>query len=91
MAPAAPTKKNVLGGDDDDNEIPEADDASLRRARSQSTKHENMQVDQAESDTDEEYDGDGGMNGVYYNPRNPTGCSPACAGARNVPLETSFV
>ncbi|RAK83986.1 hypothetical protein BO79DRAFT_290782 [Aspergillus costaricaensis CBS 115574] len=91
VAPAAPTKKNVLGGDDDDNEIPEADDASLRRARSQSTKRENMQVDQAESDTDEEYDRDGGVNGAYYNPRNPTGCSPACAGARNVPLETSFV
>ncbi|GKZ26753.1 hypothetical protein AbraIFM66951_004811 [Aspergillus brasiliensis] len=91
VAPAAPTKKNVLGGDDEDNEVPEADDTSLRRARSQSTKRDNVQVDQAESDTDEEYDRDGGMNGVYYNPQNPTGCSPACAGARNVPLETSFV
>ncbi|RAL04396.1 putative C2H2 finger domain protein [Aspergillus ibericus CBS 121593] len=89
VAPAAPTKKNVLGGDDEDNDVAEADDASLH-SRSQPTRHERAQLDQAESDTDEEYDQDV-IGGGYYSPRNPTGCSPGCAGASNVQLGTSTV
>ncbi|PYI01266.1 hypothetical protein BO78DRAFT_433780 [Aspergillus sclerotiicarbonarius CBS 121057] len=89
VAPAAPTKKNVLGGDDEDNDIAEADDATLH-SRSQPTRHESAQLDQAESDTDEEYAHDV-IGERFYNPRNPTGCSPGCAGARNAQLETSTI
>ncbi|OOF94462.1 hypothetical protein ASPCADRAFT_170405, partial [Aspergillus carbonarius ITEM 5010] len=88
IGPAAPTKKNVLGGDDEDNDVAEADDGSLY-IRSQPTRHESSQLDQAESDTDEEYAHDV-IGGRYYNPRNPTGCSRECAGARNSPLATSI-
>ncbi|PWY96791.1 hypothetical protein BO94DRAFT_481888 [Aspergillus sclerotioniger CBS 115572] len=88
VAPAAPTKKNVLGGDDEDNGVAEADDASLYN-RSQPTRHESAQLDQAESDTDEEYAHDV-IGGMYYNPRNPTSCPPECVGARNAPSQTSI-
>lgn len=78
-APVAPTKKNVLGDDDEEDE-------GMGGGRAVQTKQQQApaqplkQADQGESDTDEEYSNDQ-IGGGYYDPRRPTGCSVGCAGA----------
>ncbi|PWY64524.1 putative C2H2 finger domain protein [Aspergillus heteromorphus CBS 117.55] len=90
IAPAAPTKKNVLGGDDEDNDVLEADDDTAQGFRNQIAAPSSVQHDQTESDTDEEY-ANSAIGGGYYNPRDPTGCFPGCPGGRDARLITSVV
>ncbi|KAL2863106.1 putative C2H2 finger domain protein [Aspergillus lucknowensis] len=79
-APVAPTKKNVLGDDDED-----GDDIPLTEGVSdsgplKSGKSPSVPQDGGESDTDEEYAVDNPGEG-YYDPRRPTGCFPGCIGS----------
>jgi hypothetical protein len=77
VAPAPPTKKNVLC-DEDEDETSVATETS-QRAQSQPTKDPS---DYAESDTDEEYIIDT-VGGGYYDPLQPTSCSSSCAEIRH--------
>ncbi|KAE8377690.1 hypothetical protein BDV26DRAFT_292915 [Aspergillus bertholletiae] len=83
VAPTAPTKKNVLGDDDDEDEIPETTYISQR---AQATQASSAQHDYAESDTDAEYASD---SSYYYNPLKPTGCFSGCTGTGNTPIGTA--
>ncbi|KAE8144182.1 hypothetical protein BDV25DRAFT_167468 [Aspergillus avenaceus] len=84
ITPAAPTKKNILG-DEDDEEAAAIVTAS-ERLSSKPTKASNDRETYAESDTEEEYLYDT-LGGSYYNPHNPTGCFSGCAGVRGSPVE----
>ncbi|KAB8256582.1 hypothetical protein BDV32DRAFT_153205 [Aspergillus pseudonomiae] len=86
VAPTAPTKKNVLG-DDDEDEMPETTD---RSQRAQATQDSSAQPDYAESDTDAEYASDT-MGSDYYDPLKPTGCFSGCASTRHIPIEAAVV
>ncbi|PLB39742.1 putative C2H2 finger domain protein [Aspergillus candidus] len=77
VPPSAPTRKNVLGEDDDDS--PAADEVVVP-ARNSPVRDVKTRQDTEESDTDEEYANDT-MGGGYYNPRHPTGCFANCGGA----------
>ncbi|PYH96179.1 hypothetical protein BO71DRAFT_375851 [Aspergillus ellipticus CBS 707.79] len=81
IIPATPTKKNVLGGDDDDNDVPETDGTG-QDYESQLLARSGSRHEQTESDTDEEYINNT-INGRYYNPRDPTGCFAGCPGGRD--------
>ncbi|KAF9885134.1 hypothetical protein FE257_000711 [Aspergillus nanangensis] len=76
IAPTAPTKKNVLGDDDGDDEGNSASIDESTDALRNSPRATNVRDDLMESDTEDEY-GTGG----YYDPRNPTDCFPTCVGA----------
>lgn len=77
---SAPTRKNVLGGDDDDSPGARETDAPAQNSPARDLK---TRQDTEESDTDEEYANDI-MGGGYYNPRRPTGCFVNCGGIGNV-------
>ncbi|KAL4936985.1 hypothetical protein BDV06DRAFT_227377 [Aspergillus oleicola] len=84
-APAAPTKKNVLGDDDDEGDgVPVAERAS-DAARPRSDKLPGTLRESGESDTDEEYTTD--YMGWYYDPRRPTDCFPGCAGENHAHVQ----
>ncbi|KAB8217569.1 hypothetical protein BDV33DRAFT_138291 [Aspergillus novoparasiticus] len=87
VAPTAPTKKNVLGDDDDEDEIPESNYTSQR---AQATQDLSDQPDYAESDTDAEYSSDT-MGSAYYDPLKPTGCFAGCVSTKNIPIGTAAV
>ncbi|KAJ5772020.1 hypothetical protein N7520_002549 [Penicillium odoratum] len=72
---AAPVLKNVLGNDDED----EAQPTHKNGQGSAASKSLTNDIQDAESDTDEEYGRD---KQGYYNPRHPTDCLPGCAGLR---------
>ncbi|KAL4801751.1 hypothetical protein BDV18DRAFT_164563 [Aspergillus unguis] len=86
-APAAPTKKNVLGDDDDERNSMPAAEGSHDAARSKSDKAPRIIGEQGESDTDEEYMTDT-QGGGYYDPRRPTECFPGCAGSLHTQAQT---
>ena len=74
IAPTAPSKRNVLGEEDED------DDSTLQdRADSGKLETPTNPALDAESDTDEDYVDDL-PGGGYYDPRRPTDCSPDCPG-----------
>ncbi|KAL6232047.1 hypothetical protein BDW75DRAFT_243353 [Aspergillus navahoensis] len=81
-APAAPTKKNVLGEDDEGDNVPDAAVGS-DSARAKSGKAPRIIQEQGESDTDEEYVTDAASGG-YYDPRKPTNCFPGCVGRAQI-------
>ncbi|KAL4955469.1 hypothetical protein BDW69DRAFT_160613 [Aspergillus filifer] len=84
-APAAPTKKNVLGDDDDEGDsVPVAERAS-DATRPTSDKPSGLVRDSGESDTDDEYTSD--YMGGYYNPRRPTDCSAGCSGEHHAHVQ----
>ncbi|GMG14272.1 unnamed protein product [Aspergillus oryzae] len=87
VVPTAPTKKNVLGDDDDEDEIPESTYISQR---AQATQDPSDQPDYAESDTDAEYSSDT-MGSAYYDPLKPTGCFAGCVSTKNIPIGTAAV
>ncbi|KAJ5930776.1 hypothetical protein N7466_006269 [Penicillium verhagenii] len=77
---AAPVlKKNVLGDDDDDEAQTTQKNQQGSTASKSTTRGDEM--NDAESDTDEEY-GQDKQGGGYYDPRQPTGCLAGCAGLR---------
>ncbi|KAL5041323.1 hypothetical protein BDW71DRAFT_169161 [Aspergillus fruticulosus] len=75
VVPAAPTRKNVLGDDDEGDNAPVARGRS-DSARSKLDKASRITQEQGESDTDEYVTGTAG--GGYYDPRKPTDCFPGC-------------
>ncbi|PYH78693.1 hypothetical protein BO82DRAFT_421191 [Aspergillus uvarum CBS 121591] len=79
VAPGAPTKKNVLGGDDDDHEDSTKPESAYsdNHTRKMTAKRHSPQDRQEESDTECEV-----ADAVYYNPHHPTGCYHGCAGSR---------
>lgn len=88
IAPGAPTKKNVLGDDDDGRDDTSAtkeasDTAHLKSGDSPSTLQE-----QGESDTDEEYMTDT-VGGRYYDPRRPTDCFTECIGINHAQVQAA--
>ncbi|KAJ5110714.1 C2H2 finger domain protein [Penicillium argentinense] len=81
-AGVAPMRKNVLGGDDD-NDGQEGQSGLLGKEVKTTKKEPLANVQDEGSDTDEEYakhpDGGG-----YYDPRRPTGCFAGCAAHQEV-------
>ncbi|PYH44646.1 putative C2H2 finger domain protein [Aspergillus saccharolyticus JOP 1030-1] len=79
VAPVAPTKKNVLGGDDDDHDDSNISECAVssNRFRNRSAIGPDFQQKQEESDTECEV-----ADVEYYSPRHPTGCHNACTGYR---------
>ncbi|KAL4790079.1 hypothetical protein BDV19DRAFT_372972 [Aspergillus venezuelensis] len=77
-APAAPTKKNVLGDDDDEGDSVPAAERASDAARLTSDRPSGLVRESGESDTGDEYTSD--YMGGYYNPRRPTDCFAGCAG-----------
>ncbi|KAL4780491.1 hypothetical protein BJX76DRAFT_337898 [Aspergillus varians] len=86
-APAAPTRKNVLGDDDDEKDYilvaEKGSDARLKSDKSPSTSQE-----LGESDTDEEYMADT-VGGGYYDPRRPTDCLSGCVRSNPIHIQAS--
>ncbi|KAH8433592.1 putative C2H2 finger domain protein [Aspergillus melleus] len=87
VAPTAPTRKNVLGDDDDDESLGLAD-AGERAGVPSPGPTGAIHHEPAESDTDEE-NMHGTLRGDYYNPRRPTDCWSECVGARTVEATSS--
>ncbi|KAE8352685.1 hypothetical protein BDV28DRAFT_134649 [Aspergillus coremiiformis] len=84
VASAAPTKKNVLGDEDDDeDEAPET--TKSQRGLSKPSRGSSAQRDYVESETDEE-DASDAVSGGYYDPFKPTGCFSGCAGTNHIPV-----
>lgn len=87
MSTAAPVRKNVLGGDDDDDvgdvidntNKPNVSGPSITTNGSDSRK---LGTD-VESDTDDEYR-NGDAEQAYYDPLKPTGCFDGCSGVKAV-------
>ncbi|KAL4877920.1 hypothetical protein BJY04DRAFT_197098 [Aspergillus karnatakaensis] len=82
---AAP-KKNVLGGDEEESANSIVVEGASDAARPKSEKPPSQLKEQGESDTDEEYSGDGASGG-YYDPRRPTDCFSGCVGASHVQVQ----
>ena len=82
VAPTAPTKKNVLG-DDDDDETQDIAESGERADVQSPGPAGGLRHESAESDTDEELMHNT-VGGDYYDPRRPTDCWPECVGARTV-------
>ncbi|KAL4923341.1 putative C2H2 finger domain protein [Aspergillus undulatus] len=84
-APVAPTKKNVLGNDDDEGDSTPAAERATDAVRSKSDKPSAVLRETGESDTEEEYAFDN-VDGGYYAPQRPTDCFPGCAGSNHASL-----
>lgn len=83
---ASLVKKNVLGEDDDDEvESATAGQQPLTKQTSRQGSRIPTNIDEAESDTDNEY-GEDGTEEAYYDPLKPTGCYDGCAGVKAVPV-----
>ncbi|KAL4916717.1 hypothetical protein BDW62DRAFT_202378 [Aspergillus aurantiobrunneus] len=80
-APAAPTKKNVLGDNDNEGDNTPIVERASDAARLKSEESPGTIQEQGESDTDGEYMTDT-VGGGYYNPRRPTDCFLGCAGSK---------
>ncbi|KAL2836215.1 hypothetical protein BJY01DRAFT_252096 [Aspergillus pseudoustus] len=79
-APVAPTKRNVLGEDDDEVDERSATDGAYDAVRPRSVRPAPTSLQAGgESDTDEEYTTNS-SGGGYYDPRRPTNCFPGCVG-----------
>ncbi|KAI9367675.1 hypothetical protein BJX61DRAFT_282378 [Aspergillus egyptiacus] len=90
VAPAAPTKKNVLGDDEDNGADKSNTEGASGSYLPKFGKSPNMLQDQGESDTDEEYATDT-VGGGYYNPQRPTDCFFGCARGSSTLAQTSSV
>lgn len=83
-------KKNVLGDDDDDDKDDKDGESSFRASTSSGQPSTNISqkdsrvLNDAESDTDEDYQGDDNSGDAYYNPLKPTGCFNGCVGVKAV-------
>lgn len=88
VAPGAPTKKNVLGDDDDERDNTSVTKGATDATHFKSGKSPNILQEQGESDTDEEYMTDT-VSGGYYDPRRPTDCFPSCIGMDHAQVQAS--